>query len=501
MKKKNAIISRILILAAFMFMMLLLCGCRVRVSNNSEVLSTLEDDGGWLQETYQERRDELGIPVAKEPLINRDSGEDYDSEDYEDDEYYDEEDEEYYEEEDDEYDDEYDDEDEEDEDGETYSPARRTATERTLPQVRTPVQQQRTPIRRPATPVVVGVRVTFDLNADDAKCSATGMTVRKGYTYGTLPVPTREGYDFKGWFTAKSGGKEVTSQTKVNDDKAHTLYAHWKKAEKKKYKVSFVKNVPEEDEDKVTLNKDEIKVEEGGKYGGLEKMPSPKWDKHKFEGWYTEADEGAGTKVKSSDKFSGTSDQTLYAHWSDDTLGWWNKRFEETANNIEPESKVIIALDEGDDHDKKLVDECKGKLAEEGETPEYIVKIIKNYSEESAKTTAEEVYNTVSAEKPGVKVIILSDEVHKGSDEQKLLYKMMLMDAIYGSFGSDLDSAAADLDATVFYPYVYSKDAGAEEPGIEEIDTEEQGTQGTEEPGVEVIDTENQGVEEISTVN
>ena len=337
MKKKSSIISRILILAAFMFMMLLLCGCRVRVSNNSEVLSTLEDDGGWLQETYQERRDELGIPVAKEPLINRDSGEDYDGEDYEDDGYYDEEDEEYeeYDEEYDEEDDEYDDEDEEEEEGETYSPARRTATERTLPQVRTPVQQQRTPIRRPATPVVVGVRVTFDLNADDAKCSTTGMTVRKGYTYGTLPVPTREGYDFKGWFTAKSGGKEVTSKTKVNDDKAHTLYAHWKKAEKKKYKVSFVKNVPEEDEDKVTLDKDEIKVEEGGKYGGLEKMPSPKWDKHKFEGWYTEADEGAGTKVKSSDKFSGTSDQTLYAHWSDDTLGWWNKRFEETANNIE----------------------------------------------------------------------------------------------------------------------------------------------------------------------
>ena len=314
---------------------------------------------------------------------------------------------------------------------------------------------------------------------------------------GVLPTPVKDGYACA-WYTAKSGGKEVTSQTKVNDDKAHTLYAHWKKAEKKKYKVSFVKNVPEEDEDKVTLNKDEIKVEEGGKY---ESMPSAEWDKHKFEGWYTEADEGAGTKVKASDKFSGTSDQTLYAHWSDDTLGWWNKRFEETANNIEPESKVIIALDEGDDHDKKLVDECKGKLAEEGETPEYIVKIIKNYSEESAKTTAEEVYNTVSAEKPDVKVIILSDEVHKGSDEQKLLYKMMLMDAIYGSFGSDLDSAAADLDATVFYPYVYSKDAGAEEPGIEEIGTEEQGTQGTEEPGVEVIDTENQGVEEISTVN
>lgn len=42
---------------------------------------------------------------------------------------------------------------------------------------------------------------------------------------GTLETPTRDGYDFDGWYTAAEGGEKVTAETVVTD--SMTLYAHW----------------------------------------------------------------------------------------------------------------------------------------------------------------------------------------------------------------------------------------------------------------------------------
>ena len=45
-------------------------------------------------------------------------------------------------------------------------------------------------------------------------------------TYGTLPTPAaKQGYTFAGWYTAKTGGKKVTSGNPKTD--GYTLYAHW----------------------------------------------------------------------------------------------------------------------------------------------------------------------------------------------------------------------------------------------------------------------------------
>lgn len=45
-------------------------------------------------------------------------------------------------------------------------------------------------------------------------------------TAGTLAVPSRPGYAFEGWYTAKTGGTELTSGSEIN--KSQTLYAHWR---------------------------------------------------------------------------------------------------------------------------------------------------------------------------------------------------------------------------------------------------------------------------------
>ena len=73
------------------------------------------------------------------------------------------------------------------------------------------------------------VTVHFDLNYDGASASSTReLNYMKGYEFST---PSRTGYDFKGWWTAKEGGTEVTTSTKVERSDEHMLYAHWKAKE------------------------------------------------------------------------------------------------------------------------------------------------------------------------------------------------------------------------------------------------------------------------------
>ncbi len=53
------------------------------------------------------------------------------------------------------------------------------------------------------------------------------MVVENGEEYGELPVPERTGYSFDGWYTAASGGTQITSSSTVSDANGYTLYAHW----------------------------------------------------------------------------------------------------------------------------------------------------------------------------------------------------------------------------------------------------------------------------------
>lgn len=82
--------------------------------------------------------------------------------------------------------------------------------------------------------------ITFDWNFDwdsggtDTNTNWTGSTKVVTYdsTYGTLPNPTREGYEFIGWFLEEDSegngaGTEVGILTPVTTAKNHTLYARW----------------------------------------------------------------------------------------------------------------------------------------------------------------------------------------------------------------------------------------------------------------------------------
>ena len=68
--------------------------------------------------------------------------------------------------------------------------------------------------------------ITFDANG--GSCTTASKSVTYASTYGDLPVPTREGYSFDGWFTAQNDGTKVTGNDTVTITADQTLYAHWK---------------------------------------------------------------------------------------------------------------------------------------------------------------------------------------------------------------------------------------------------------------------------------
>jgi len=60
-----------------------------------------------------------------------------------------------------------------------------------------------------------------------AVAAPASISVVYGQLYPVLPVLTRPGYTFAGWFTAKTGGQVVDGSTTVNITATQTLYAQW----------------------------------------------------------------------------------------------------------------------------------------------------------------------------------------------------------------------------------------------------------------------------------
>ena len=77
-------------------------------------------------------------------------------------------------------------------------------------------------------------KVTAKFNPNGGRVSKNTSSFIIGKKYGTLPKPTRKGYTFKGWYTAKKGGTLVNAKSTVK--KSLTLYARWKK---NTYKIKY----------------------------------------------------------------------------------------------------------------------------------------------------------------------------------------------------------------------------------------------------------------------
>ena len=77
------------------------------------------------------------------------------------------------------------------------------------------------------SPVAVGYKslplVTFDANG--GSCGTAGAYTAQSGKLASLPVPTRSGYTFAGWYTLEKGGYEITANAVITANT--TVYAHW----------------------------------------------------------------------------------------------------------------------------------------------------------------------------------------------------------------------------------------------------------------------------------
>ena len=72
-------------------------------------------------------------------------------------------------------------------------------------------------------------KFTVTLNANGGNCNTTSKTVTYNSKYGALPIPTRDGYSFLGWYTSQNSGTKIVENTTVTILNNQTLYAKWQK--------------------------------------------------------------------------------------------------------------------------------------------------------------------------------------------------------------------------------------------------------------------------------
>ena len=143
------------------------------------------------------------------------------------------------------------------------------------------------------------VAVTFDPNGGTIGDSQKTKIITVGNPYGALPVPTRTGYTFEGWFNAANN--QITAATTVTVSSNHTLTAKWKKVEPKTVTVTF-------DATPGLVGEHSKTVTVGEKYGLL---PIASRGGYKFLGWYDDAD----VHITSVSVVEKTTDHTLKAKW------------------------------------------------------------------------------------------------------------------------------------------------------------------------------------------
>ena len=146
------------------------------------------------------------------------------------------------------------------------------------------------------------VSVTLYFDANQGTVNPTSKTVTYDATYGTLPTPTRNGYNFVGWYV---NGNKIESDTTVNIAEATSAVAHWTKGS---YVLSINPNGGRYDGSSATS-------QQGMEYQDEITISDPVREGYTFNGWTVN---GTGATFNTNTKVfkMGSSNATLTANWT-----------------------------------------------------------------------------------------------------------------------------------------------------------------------------------------
>ncbi len=154
---------------------------------------------------------------------------------------------------------------------------------------------------------------TVNFNANGGtNTQAKKYAVRNTY-YGSMPTPVRAGYTFDGWYTAASGGTQITSDDVVTTALSRTLYAHWTEdggstPDTGSYTITFNANGG-------TLSgASSYTITKGQSYSAaIGSMPTATKEGYTLSGWYCEK---YGYTLSMSDTFAVDENVTFKAVWT-----------------------------------------------------------------------------------------------------------------------------------------------------------------------------------------
>ena len=175
--------------------------------------------------------------------------------------------------------------------------------------------------------------VTITFNANGGSVSPASMKILKNGSISSLPTPSFTGRNFNGWFTATSGGTQVTTATTFAADT--TIYAHWTMIT---YTIVYNANggtgAPgnQTKTHDLTLKLSDTKptrpYASAGNYtvtlnanGGSvssTKLTAARTTSYTFKNWNTAAN-GSGTAYSPGANYTANASVTLYAQWNSST--------------------------------------------------------------------------------------------------------------------------------------------------------------------------------------
>ena len=166
----------------------------------------------------------------------------------------------------------------------------------------------------------IGNTYTVSFDAEGGSVSPASQDKLFNSTYGkasdgvsdqSMPIPTKTGYTFDGWWTGDNGtGTQITNATTISTASSHDLYAKWIA---NTYTITFDAkggSVTPSSQDKL-FDSTYGKASDGV---SAQSLPIPTKTGYTFDGWWT-GDNGTGTKVSDTTTVSVASDDTLYAKW------------------------------------------------------------------------------------------------------------------------------------------------------------------------------------------
>jgi len=162
----------------------------------------------------------------------------------------------------------------------------------------------------PIEPVPSTYTITFDANGGSV--SPTFGTTGTDGKLTSLPSPnSRSNYTFNGWYTAASGGTQVT--TSYVFSASITIYAHWTYNPPSNPSTPSTPSTPTVYTITFNANGGSVSPSSGTTSTGfLSSLPTPSRAGHTFSGWYTAL--SGGSRVTTNYPFGGNS--TIYAHWT-----------------------------------------------------------------------------------------------------------------------------------------------------------------------------------------